>query len=177
MISDGWTVSVETVDGSDRIGTGSLITLTSAAGDEIECIAVVYGDTNGDAWYDGTDSLIVNCISNGLLSEAQVGEAVYAAADCNHDDVIDENDVAILEQAGLILANVDQSKTPAELFEDAAFCEYISLIDQRPVTAEKSVEEVPTDTAPAVTKTLLQKIMDFIIYIFKIITSNLPKVF
>ena len=106
-------------------------------------------------------------------------EAVYTAADCNHDGAIDENDVAILEQAGLILANVDQSKTPAELFEDAAFCEYINLIDQTPVTAEKSVEEMPTDTTPAdepvVTKTLLQKIMYFIIYIVNLMKTYIAK--
>ena len=142
---------------------------------------IIYGDVNGDGWYDGSDSVIVNCLANGILSREQVGEAVYAAADSNHDYAIDENDVALLEQAGLLLANVDQSKTPAELFEDAVFSEYINLITQSPVTAEKTVETAPTDTTPAdepvVTQTLFQQIMDFIIHIFNLITSYISKVF
>lgn len=181
FIAKGWTALTNTADGTDIIGTGSRIILMSASGERIEYTAVVYGDVNGDGWYDGTDSVIVNCLANGILSREQVGEAVYMAADCNHDDAIDENDVALLEQAGLLLVNVDQSKTPAELFEDAAFCKYINLIDQSPVTAEKSVEESTTDTTPAdepaVTKTLLQQIIDFITHIFKMITSYIPKVF
>ncbi len=169
MTAEGWTASVATADGSDRIGTGSVITLTSAEGETIECTAVVYGDTNGDAWYDGTDSTLVSCLAGGLLSKEQVGEAAYTAADCNHDGVIDENDVALLEQAGLILANVDQSKTPDELHEDAAFSEYLNLISQ---TAQ--AEEIVPDTAPEtaeteITPTFIQRIINLIRTILSIV--------
>ena len=63
------------------------------------------------------------------------------AADCNHDDVIDSFDVDILQQAGVLLASVDQTKSEAELLEtNSAYVEYLNLIDQ-------TVAEVTTDTA------------------------------
>ena len=88
----------------------------------------VIGDVNGDGWYDGTDSVLVNCLVHGILTKAQVGEAAYFAADCDRDGTVSAEDVAILEQAGLLLSEIDINKTPAELSEDAAFSEYLHLI-------------------------------------------------
>ncbi len=130
-------VSVET-DGysfncdSAVIGTGTDIELTDGDTVITEFTAVIFGDVNGDGWYDGTDSIIVSCLANGLLTQDSVSEAVYRAADCNHDGVIDSFDVALLEQAGLLLSGVDQSKSNEELLTDAAYIEYLDLIDQTP---------------------------------------------
>lgn len=120
------------VESDGRIGTGTKLVLKNSRGEVYDTSEiVVFGDVNGDGWYDGTDSIIVNCIANGILSREQVGEAVYMAADCNFDDVIDEKDVAILEQAGIILAAVDQNQTAEELMADSAYVEYLNLIDQK----------------------------------------------
>ncbi len=140
-------VSVET-DGysftcdSAVIGTGTVIKLTDGEVVINEFTAVIFGDVNGDGWYDGTDSIIVSCLANGLLSKDDVSPAFYQAADCNHDGVIDSFDVALLEQAGALLASVDQSKSSDELATDAAYIEYLDLIDQTPET-EPEVEEAP----------------------------------
>ena len=185
------------------IGTGSTLSLYSYDDDtETEYTFIIFGDVNGDGWYDGTDSIIVNCLANGLLSREQVGEAVYMAADCNHDDVIDSADVALLEQAGIILASVDQTKSEAELMTDAAYVEYLSLIDQSPEeetvvdTTENSTSEneagkaetstEKTDTSSTekseekpvnetVSKSFIQRIIDFITYLFKMMKSFIPK--
>lgn len=125
---------------TDTIGTGTTVNVLRN-GEVVDAYTtVLFGDVNGDGIYDGTDSIIVNCLANGLLSREQVGEAVYMAADCNHDDIIDAADVAILEQAGIILAGVDQTKSEAELMTDSAYVEYLNLIDQ-------TVETETTDTA------------------------------
>ncbi len=180
---------------SRTVGTGSSIIINGEKYLGIEYTVVIFGDVNGDGWYDGTDSVIVNCLANGLLSREQAGEAVYMAADCNHDNVIDENDVALLEQAGLILASVDQSKSEAELMTDSAYVEYLNLIDQNPTEetvvdditegsasdneadkAETSVdksEEKPVDET--VSKSFIQRIIDFISYLFKMMKSFIPK--
>ncbi len=101
----GLTISCDTA----VIGTGTTVSV-SENGKVIETYtAVLFGDVDGDGSYDGTDAVIVNCIVNGMLTREQVGEAQYMAADCNHDDVIDENDVDILIDAGLLLANVTQT--------------------------------------------------------------------
>lgn len=167
--SDGYTLSVSA--SSDKCGTNTVVEVYS--GEEItgRFIVVVFGDVNGDGWYDGMDSVIVNCLANGMLTREQVGEAVYMAADCSHDDVIDENDTAILEQAGVILASVNQSKSSEKLAEDSAYAEYLSLIDQNPtqqVQAEEPVDE-------GFNQSILQRIIDFIVYIFNLIKSFIAK--
>lgn len=167
---------------TSSIGTGSEINVVRD-GEIIDTYkAVVFGDLTGDSWYDGQDAIIVNCIANGLLTKEDVGEAVYMAADCNHDGVIDNLDVDILQQAGVLLANVDQSKTPAELFEDVAFCKYISLIDQNPTT-ETPAEETPANVTPidesvddGFNQSFIQRIIDFIIFIVNLMKTFIAKI-
>ena len=101
----GLTVSCDT----EVIGTGTTVSI-SENGKVIETYtAVLFGDVDGDGQYNGTDAVIVNCVANGMLTKEQVGEAEYMAADCNHDNVIDENDVDILIDAGLLLTDVKQT--------------------------------------------------------------------
>ena len=111
-------------------GTGTKATLKN--GDEIigEYTIVIFGDVNGDSWYDGEDAFLVNLIAKGMLSKDDVGEAIWTAADCNHDGVIDEADVDLLSGAGLKLNDVDQSKTATELVANSDYIEYVMLIDQ-----------------------------------------------
>ena len=115
----------------DKLGTDSIVYLTR--NDEVidAYTVVLFGDVNGDGWYDGQDAITVSCLANGMLTREQVGEAVWMAADCNHDGVIDQLDVDLLNQAGVLLSSVDQTKTQEELLETSAeYNEYLSLIDQ-----------------------------------------------
>ena len=128
----------------NKIGTGSKIKLTNSYGDIIdEFDIVVFGDTDGDSIYDGNDAVIVSFLANGMLKKEDVGEAVYMAADCNHDGVIDNRDAEILNQAGLLLAEIDQTKTAEELSTDSVYLEYQSLIDQTPETPTQKTEQNP----------------------------------
>lgn len=121
---------------SSRLGTGSVVTLTYE-GRTKTYTTVIFGDINGDSWYDGQDAAIASCIAGGMLTEAQVGAAAYAAADCNHDGVVDGADVELLNNAGILLANVDQTKSNEELLMTSSdYVEYISIIDQNPVISE-----------------------------------------
>ncbi len=140
--NNGYTFTCE----SDTIGTGTVITLTTGEDLINEYEAVIFGDVNGDSWYDGQDAIIVDCLANGMLTQDDVIEAVWMAADCNHDGVIDQLDVDLLNQAGTLLANVDQSKSAEELFEtSSAYVEYLDLIDQ---TFEIEVEDEEDSTTP-----------------------------
>ena len=163
---DGY-ISVENDDyafvcDSDIIATGTVIELTDGETVINEFTAVVFGDVNGDGWYDGTDSIIVSCLANGMLSKDDVSPAFYEAADCNHDGVIDSFDVALLEQAGLLLANVDQSKSAEELTTDEAYIEYLDLIDQTP-----EEEQLPEDEVIDIPETEVFSLADFIIGIIE----------
>ncbi|MBR3802966.1 MAG: bacterial Ig-like domain-containing protein [Clostridia bacterium] len=95
-----------------------------------EYTVIIFGDVNGDGWYDGNDAFVLSLIINGMLGKADVGEAVWLAADCNHDGEINEADYELLISAGLLLEDVDQNKSVEELMLNAGYIEYASVINQ-----------------------------------------------
>lgn len=115
---------------------------------------VIYGDINGDGWYDGQDAVYVNLITNGMLSETALGTAKWKAADCNKDGIIDANDYQILVDAGVLLNSVDQT---AELSTQSAYTEYVSLLNS----------ELSTDTNQEPTPDKAYSFIEFIIKIFE----------
>ena len=108
---------------------------------------VIFGDVDGNSWYDGTDAYFVNLVVNGMISPDTLTEAQRMAADANHDGNIDSLDVALLEQAGLLLANIDQTAAPDELQTNSVYLEYCSLIDQTVELVEPEQPAEPADTA------------------------------
>ena len=128
----------------DVIGTGTKILVMQ--GDTIvnEWEAVIFGDVDGNGLYDGTDAYFVHLIVSGMVSADALTDAQCIAADCNHDGVIDEADVTLLRQAGLLLSGVDQNAAPQELETNSVYLAYCSLIDQSMEIAEP---EPPTQPA------------------------------
>ncbi len=158
------------------MGTNSTISVTQRNVTTVYTV-VVFGDVNGDGWYDGQDSVLVSCLANGMLTKADVTEAEYIASDCNHDGVIDENDVALLNEAGSLLAGVDQTKTNEELQTSSVYNEYIRMIDQSPeLEIEDVQEEAPADgseTQDSIFEIILNYIKSFIELILSFIPSYL----
>ena len=129
---------------------------------------VVFGDVNGDGIYDGRDATLISLIMNGMLTPSP---AMRLAADCNHDNVINADDLAIIEQAGLLLSTVSQNES---IQTSAIFDEYSSIISQditteeEPKSDEKSDiknEEKPT----SIFKKLYEKVVSFFKYMFGIL--------
>ncbi|MBQ9552276.1 MAG: leucine-rich repeat protein [Clostridia bacterium] len=167
---------------SDVIGTGTKITVKQ--GDTVvnEFEAVVFGDIDGNAWYDGTDAYFVRLVANGMISESALTDAQRMAADCNHDGVIDSADVALLEQAGLLLSSVDQTLPSEELQTNSVYLEYCSLIDQSieiaepdqpAVTEEPAEEQESAATVWQIILDLFKRLVNFITMMFSIVV--LPK--
>ena len=129
-----------------RVGTGCTVKVTYPGGSE-QYEAVVVGDFNGDGWYDGTDAYYVKLVASGLIPLGTLSEGQRIAADCNHDYAITEEDAALLEQAGVLLAQIDPELSEQELLINSAYIEYIELIDQS-VASEEIEEEQPAITAP-----------------------------
>ncbi len=134
---------------TDEIGTGT-ITNVVRDGEIVDVYTVViFGDVDGNGWYDANDAFIVNMIASGLIDESRLSEAERTAADCNHDGVIDGADFHLLNQASLLLDDVDQSATQPELVTNSVYIAYCSLIDQ---TAGEETNLVPMpdlDEAPS----------------------------
>lgn len=156
---------VVTPSQGDRIGTGSTVAVTYATGDVLNYNVVIFGDLNGDGWYDGMDSVIDSGLADSVITSDSISEAVYMAADCNHDGVIDSLDAGILRQAGVLLSQVDQSKSPAELYEtSAAYVEYCNLIEQT-VSGDKTPEE------PGCRVSIFERIVSLFFSVWKSIFS------
>ena len=134
-------------EGQYGFGTGTVATLKN--GDEIiaEYTVVIFGDIDGNGWYDANDAFIVNMIVSGLLPQENLPDYMLTAADCNHDGEINELDFDLLINASVLLDDVDQSATQPELATQSAYIEYMSIIDQ-------SVSLEVDDTAPETDKTV-----------------------
>ena len=99
------------------------------------------------------------------------------AADCNHDGVINQADVDLLNQAGVLLANVDQTKSPEELLETSAkYNEYLNLIDQSVAVEEKKQETEMPDSSSS-NSGLNEKILMFAEYFINLILELFSKIF
>jgi C1A family cysteine protease len=124
-----------------RLGTGTKVLLMNGEENIGEYSILLYGDVNGDGWYDGEDAVLVNCIVNNMLSEDNLGVSGYMAADCNHDGITDTADIKLLKDAGMLLTSVDQTKPAQVLFESSgAYVEYLDIIDQSPVQEDEPVQ-------------------------------------
>ncbi|MBP9989172.1 MAG: InlB B-repeat-containing protein [Ruminococcus sp.] len=140
-----------------KVGTDTVFTVTEKGTGKLvkKYIIVIFGDVNGDGWYDGTDAVVVNLIANGMLTKEQVGEAVYMAADCNHDGAIDTNDVKLLKNAGILLDEIGQTDEPT-LSASSVYTEYLNMIDQN---VEDSTDEQPK---PVEENNFISSIISFI---------------
>lgn len=157
-----------TASSGNVMGTGSTVTVTYETGEVIEYKLVIFGDVNGDGWYDGMDAFITGLISDGMLTQDDVSEAEYAAADCNHDGVIDELDVDILRQAGVMLAQVEQTE---DIESSSVYAEYIAMIDQNPSDSTAGDTEYEPSPFPEYNLTPIEKVIVFIMSIWKFIIS------
>lgn len=148
---------------SDEIGTGCIVNVKKNNTLVETYIVVIFGDVNGDGWYDGMDAVLVSCLAKGMLTKDDVSEAEYMAADCNHDGSIDQLDVDILQQAGVLLSQVAQNKSEEELIEtSSAYVEYLNLIDQN-TTVDDLTDE------PTIEPNCFQWLINFIVKFFNYI--------
>ena len=71
--------------------------------------AILRGDVNGDGCCDARDSVLIDCLRTKQLTQQDVGPWRMLAADADRDTAVSEADVVLLEQAGLLLADIDQT--------------------------------------------------------------------
>ena len=164
--------------GTDANGTGKALYVLR--GEELICTytIVIFGDVDGNGWYDGTDAYFVKLLASGMVPQSAFTDAQLTAADCNHDGRIDGLDVATLEQAGLLLAQVNQTLPSEELQANSVYLEYCSLIDQSieitepdhpAATDEPIAEQGSAATVWQLILDLFKRLVSFVTTIFSII--------
>lgn len=159
-ILPGTTDLTDCIDVTDRfhleyssIGTGQKVTVRNDAGRIANIYTVlIYGDINGDGWYDGEDAVYVNMIMNNMLTEDSLGSVQWQAADCNKDGNIDATDYQILSDAGVLLNNINQSTT--NLSSQSAYAEYLELTGlelpaENPFVDDAENQPIETDKNPS----------------------------
>ena len=93
------------------------------------------------------------------------------AADANHDGNIDVADVALLEQAGLLLNDIDQTAPQEELETNSVYLEYCGLIDQsieilEPVQMTQAEKTPTAQTVLGWLKALFAFVLNWLLRIF-----------
>ncbi len=178
LADEGMTLSYS----ADAIGTGTKVLVMQ--GDMIvnEFEAVVFGDVDGDSWYDGTDAYFVQLVASGMVPASALTEAQRMAADCNHDGAIDASDVALLEQAGLLLNNIDQTTASEKLETNSAFLEYCGLINQNIEIIEPSADEPVEPEEPSAPEIsdpspAASSVWDWLQNLFRIVLNWLHSIF
>ncbi len=134
-----------------EVGTGSITNIIRNGTIVDSYTVIIYGDVNGDGWYDAEDAFLVNLMVNGLLTEDKLPDYMWTAADCNHDGVINEFDVALLMGAGVRRNDIDQNADQSELATQTAYIAYASLIDQSAgmypdIAPVPDTDDIPEDT-------------------------------
>ncbi len=143
LTDNSCTLEYDTLSG--EIGTGSITNIVRDGEIVDSYTVIIFGDIDGNGWYDANDAFLVHMIASGLVEKDRLGEAVWRAADCNHDGLVNELDFEILNNASVLLDSIDQSATQAELETNAIYIEYMSLIDQ---SAGVEIEQIPKESAP-----------------------------
>ena len=154
---------------TDIYSTGSTVQVYSDGILVASYKLVLFGDVNGDGWYDGTDAYLVSLIANGMIRSGALTAAQRKACDANHDGAITAADVTLLEQAGLLLSEVDQNGRQEELQTNSLYLDYCGLIDQ---TIELVEPEQPAaaNSQPALNwfRALLDLILTRLIMVLRI---------
>lgn len=123
------------------IGTGTQINLVFDDMTVFSYTALLYGDLNGDGWYDGEDSMIASFMLWGHLTAANTQSFYFEAADVNRSSSVDTDDISILQQAGVLFASVPQTEEGTVDTDSAQWDEYIKLIEQFEEPEEEEVVE------------------------------------
>lgn len=137
-LSEGYSLSYD----NEFIGTGTTVTVMYGETPVCRYRTLLFGDVDNDGFYNSTDSTIVLCMYWGLISFDNTDPIVIEAADADRNGYISEEDVRLLDKAGVLLSSVGQGETSVS-FDSADFEEYINLIDQTPKTDDDSEENEP----------------------------------
>lgn len=160
---DGYTLSCD----NSIVGTGTVITLSYNGKPVYYYRALVYGDLNNDGMYDGEDSFIVLLMLWEMLNMDNTDPILFEAADADNDGEVTQEDMEILQRAGLLLSSITHDDIVDT--DSAQFSEYISMVDCR--SAQSSSAEVghETDEQTSAFLSFVKKMIFFIENVVKIL--------
>ncbi len=114
FVNDKDTLRLIDINGNEmadtqRVTTGSVLQFY---GDDVvfeEYEIVIFGDVNCDGYTDGNDAVIVQCLVLGMLTQSDLSQSAYYAADADHSGKLARADYALLNKVGLMTATINQN--------------------------------------------------------------------
>lgn len=95
---------------NELIGTGTKVNLIYDGEIVYSYKALLYGDLNGDGFYDAEDSFMTLLMLWDKLNAENTDLLLFEAADVNFNGFVDQEDMEILQRAGLLLESVAQNE-------------------------------------------------------------------
>lgn len=133
-VESGYSLSYD----NEFIGTGTGVTVMYGDIPIFQYKTLLYGDLNNDGFYNGEDSFIILLFLWRMLNSKTADPLIVEAADVDRNGKITDNDMHILEKAGVYLSSVSQS-TGSDTMKGNSFSEYLLLVDQTPLKKEINV--------------------------------------
>jgi hypothetical protein len=152
-------------------GTGSTAFVKYSLGSDKTYSLVIFGDVDGDGMYDGQDATIVTMMAAGMLTKAQVGDAAWFAADCNHDGLINSADIEIISNAGVLLSKIEQGNS--NLTTSSVYSEYLSMISQEVPSDEETQVKPDKEETKNTDNSSKKSVIESIISLIKTIISKI----
>lgn len=132
--TDGFSFSCS----DSTIGTGTKVELMYNGKAVFSYTALIYGDLNGDGYYDGEDSFVASLMLWGHLTNENTESFYFEAADVDRSGNIDITDVETLQQAGLLLDTVPQNNDGSLNTDSVQWEEYTLIIEQSTEDSQES---------------------------------------
>lgn len=169
--ADGFSFSYN----SSVIGTGTEVLLNFNSNPVFTYTALLYGDIDGDGYYDGQDAMLASLMYWGHISADNMDSIYFEAADVNRSGQPDSEDISVLEKAGLILSEVPQTSEGEISTESAQWIEYVSLVDQ--TQSDDSQQQQPTENDTVSQPSFIETLKSLIYFILNFLFDNLIVLF
>lgn len=104
----GATATVTACNSNGKLGTGSTVNIYVDDVLTETYTLLIYGDIDGDGYANACDALFADLLVSAAIEPSSFSDSSLAAADANHDGMVDSLDRELLMQAGIFLQTVSQ---------------------------------------------------------------------
>lgn len=105
----GATATVTACNSNGKLGTGSTVNIYVDDVLTETYTLLIYGDIDGDGYANACDALFADLLVSAAIEPSSFSDSSLAAADANHDGMVDSLDRELLMQAGIFLQTVSQA--------------------------------------------------------------------
>ena len=109
--TNGGEIKVTTADGSDNVGTGTVVELFVNGALEESFEIAIFGDLSGDAAIDESDLIVFNLYNAWALDNQDTFDTTvnFFAGELTGDGCVDESDIIVINMVNAWLGEINQA--------------------------------------------------------------------